>query len=279
MASYYYLISSLPEIKSIDHKMKYDIYALTESIISTLSKKDLEAFNYLLYENDNKNLVRHIALSKGLFCQYKDFLKPSIFDEETIAKITNASNVPLYMAKFVEYNKNREWESVKQIENTLTFYYYEEMINSKNDFLKKYALYLRDLKNILAALNGRSLGFSSDAISSELIGDYPLIAALSKSTSSDFGLGREIPYVNSIVEAFSESDTADPYNIENLEASLVIDYLYSLTSIKSFCFENVFTYYINLIYASKFSERNEEEGKECVHLLINSVKEEMYKSD
>lgn len=278
MASYYYLISSLPEIKHRDNKAKYDVVALTETIVSILDKKDLQRFRYLLYQNDNKNLVRHIANSKGLFCQYIDFATPSIFDEETIQKIGNASNVPLYILKFIEDNKNKEWESVKQIENTLTSLYYEEMINSKDDFLKKYALYLRDLKNILAALNSRSLGFSADSIASELIGDYPLINALSKSTSSDFGLGREIPYVNSIVEAFSGSDTANPYNIENLEESLVMDYLYYITSIKNFCFENVFTYYVNLTYAVRFSGRNEEEGKEYVHSLINSVKEEMYKS-
>lgn len=274
MGSYYYLISGLPEVKLSDSKAKYDINEITQNILSNLSDKDIKLFNYFIYQNDNKNLVNAIALSKGLFSPYFVHLEPSIFSKEEIQKYVNLSNLPNYMVKFLEDNKNTEWENIRHIENSLLSLYYEEMIQTGNAFIREYALFMRNLKNILAALNGKALGFSGDEISKELIGDYPLISALTKSSAADFGLGREIPYINSIIDTFNSSDKADPYNLENVECSLVNGFLDRLTSIKSFTTDNLFAYYVNLTYAVSINGRNEEEGKKHLQTLVNSLKSE-----
>ena len=274
MGSYYYLISGLPEVKLSDSKAKYDINEITQNILSNLSDKDIKLFNYFIYQNDNKNLVNAIALSKGLFSPYFVHLEPSIFSKEEIQKYVNLSNLPNYMVKFLEDNKNTEWENIRHIENSLLSLYYEEMIQTGNTFIREYALFIRNLKNILAALNGKALGFSGDEISKELIGDYPLISALTKSSAADFGLGREIPYINSIIDTFNSSDKADPYNLENVECSLVNGFLDRLTSIKSFTTDNLFAYYVNLTYAVSINGRNEEEGKKHLQTLVNSLKSE-----
>ena len=274
MGSYYYLISGLPEVKLSDSKAKYDINEITQNILSNLSDKDMKLFNYFIYQNDNKNLVNAIALSKGLFSPYFVHLEPSIFSKEEIQKYVNLSNLPNYMVKFLEDNKNTEWENIRHIENSLLSLYYEEMIQTGNAFIREYALFMRNLKNILAALNGKALGFSGDEISKELIGDYPLISALTKSSAADFGLGREIPYINNIIDTFNSSDKADPYNLENVECSLVNGFLDRLTSIKSFTTDNLFAYYINLTYAVSINGRNEEEGKKYLQTLVNSLKSE-----
>ncbi len=274
MGSYYYLISGLPEVKLSDSKAKYDINEIAQNILSNLSDKDIKLFNYFIYQNDNKNLVNAIALSKGLFSPYSVHLEPSIFSKEEIQKYDNLSNLPNYMVKFLEDNKNTEWENIRHIENSLLSLYYEEMIQTGNVFIREYALFMRNLKNILAALNGKALGFSGDEISKELIGDYPLISALTKSSAADFGLGREIPYINSIIDTFNSSDKADPYNLENVECSLVNGFLDRLTSIKSFTTDNLFAYYINLTYAVSINGRNEEEGKKHLQTLVNSLKSE-----
>lgn len=274
MGSYYYLISGLPEVKLSDSKAKYDINEITQNILSNLSDKDIKLFNYFIYQNDNKNLVNAIALSKGLFSPYFVHLEPSIFSKEEIQKYANLSNLPNYMVKFLEDNKNTEWENIRHIENSLLSLYYEEMIQTGNAFIREYALFMRNLKNILAALNGKALGFSGDEISKELIGDYPLISALTKSSAADFGLGREIPDINSIIDTFNSSDKADPYNLENVECSLVNGFLDRLTSIKSFTTDNLFAYYINLTYAVSINGRNEEEGKKHLQTLVNSLKSE-----
>lgn len=274
MGSYYYLISGLPEVKLSDSKAKYDINEITQNILSNLGDKDIKLFNYFIYQNDNKNLVNAIALSKVLFSPYFVHLEPSIFSKEEIQKYVNLSNLPNYMVKFLEDNKNTEWENIRHIENSLLSLYYEEMIKTGNAFIREYALFMRNLKNILAALNGKALGFSGDEISKELIGDYPLISALTKSSAADFGLGREIPYINSIIDTFNSSDKADPYNLENVECSLVNGFLDRLTSIKSFTTDNLFAYYVNLTYAVSINGRNEEEGKKHLQTLVNSLKSE-----
>ena len=274
MGSYYYLISGLPEVKLSDSKAKYDINEITQSILSGLSGKDAKLFNYFIYQNDNKNLANAIAVSKGLFSPYNIHLEPSNFSKEEIQKYSNLSNLPNYMAKFLEDNKNTEWENIRHIENSLLNLYYEEMINTGNGFIREYALFMRNLKNILAALNGRALGFSGDAIAKELIGDYPLLSVLTKSTAADFGLGKEVPYINNIIETFNSSDKADPYNMENIECSLVNEFLERATSIKSFTTDNLFAYYVNLTYAVSINGRNEEEGKKHLETLVSSLKSE-----
>lgn len=274
MGSYYYLISGLPEVKLSDSKAKYDINEITQSILSGLSGKDAKLFNYFIYQNDNKNLANAIAVSKGLFSPYNIHLEPSNFSKEEIQKYSNLSNLPNYMAKFLEDNKNTEWENIRHIENSLLNLYYEEMINTGSGFIREYALFMRNLKNILAALNGRALGFSGEAIAKELIGDYPLLNVLTKSTAADFGLGKEVPYINNIIETFNSSDKADPYNMENIECSLVNEFLERATSIKSFTTDNLFAYYVNLTYAVSINGRNEEEGKKHLETLVSSLKSE-----
>ena len=125
MGAYYHLISGLPEVKLSDSKAKYDINEITQSILSGLSSKDAKLFNYFIYQNDNKNLANAIALSKGLFSPYNIHLEPSFFTKEEIQKYANISNLPNYMAKFLEDNKNTEWENIRQIENSLLNLYYE----------------------------------------------------------------------------------------------------------------------------------------------------------
>lgn len=274
MGAYYYLISSLPEVKLSDSKAKYDINEITQSVLSGLNSKDAKMFHYFIYQNDNKNLVNAIANSKGLFSPYNVHLEPAIFSKEEIQKYSNLSNLPDYMAKFLEDNKNVEWENVRHIENTLLSLYYDEMIRTGNAFIKEYALFVRNLKNILVALNGRALGFNGDEIAKELIGDYSLIYALTKSTAADFGLGKEVPYINGIIETFNSSDKADPYNMENIECSLVNEFLDRLTSIKSFTTDNLFAYYINLTYAVRINGRDEEEGKKHLKTLVDALKSE-----
>lgn len=275
MGAYYYLVSGLPEIKLSDTKAKYDIDALSKNISSSLNSNDAKLFNYFLYQNDNKNLVSSVAKSKGLFTPYSEYLKPSVFSKEELQKPLSASNLPLYMVNFIEDYKSVEWTSMRHIENTLLNLYYEEMICSGNRFIKNYALFMRDLKNILAALNARSLGFGIEAISKELIGDYSLISALTKSTAADFGVGREMPYINSIVETFNSADKSDPYHIENIEFSLVTDFLDKEISIKSFTTENVFAYYIKLSYAVNINGRNKEQGKKHLETLVETLKNEV----
>lgn len=276
MGSYYYLISSLPEVKLSDTKLKYDINSIIDSISSCLSSKDLTSFNYLLYQNDNKNLVGKIANSKGLFNPYPYHLEPSIFSKEEMEKYDTISNLPSYIYKFIENSKSVEWESVRQIENTLLNLYYEEMLHCDNSFIVNYSSFMRNLKNVLVALNCRALGYNSEEISKELVGDYSLISALTKSTALDFGVGKELPYINSIIELFNSSDKADPYNMENIEYSLVREFLDKQTSIKYFSIDNVFAYYINLTYVVSINGRDEEEGKKHLDALITSLKDEVF---
>lgn len=277
MSAYYYLMSGVPEIKISDSKVKYDIDDIVSHIMGQLSSKDVKAFNYLVYQNDNKNLVRCIAKSKGLFSPYADHITPCVFAEEILEKSEVASDLPRYMVMFLEDSKLKDWNNVRELENYLLSLYYEEMLASDCKFIKRYASYMRDLKNVLAALNARSLEFTPEAIAKELVGDYSLIPSLVKSNAADFGVGRELPYIVNIIEAFNESDIADPFHIENTEFNLVNEFLNQEIATKSFQLENVFAYYISLYYAHRLTTRDEEAGKARIDELINLVKEEVSK--
>ena len=58
---YYYLIAGLPELLLEKKEYKIDFNLLFNEIISNLDTADYNYFKYIIYLNDNKNLVTAIG--------------------------------------------------------------------------------------------------------------------------------------------------------------------------------------------------------------------------
>lgn len=273
MSEYYYLLSSLPELSADEQKKNADIKSVSSHILEQLSDKDRRLFRYLLYQNDNKNIVQVYANSLDYYCPYKDYFSPSVFESSMFEHPkTVSSTFPAYMRKFREYSKGVEYSNIRHIENTLLAMYYDEAAGLKNSFVSDYFSFARDLRNIITAISMRLLGVSSDLIKQEFVGTYELLEILSKSSAHDFGISKEYPYITHLIEAF---ESKDPLAVENAEMRIVFEYLEQKTSSMFFKFENVFAYYIKCSYIERLMSKDAEKGKEVVKMLVAELKKDI----
>ena len=273
MSVYYYLLSGLKEFHLNDSNKTIDLVSICDHVLEQLDEKDRSLFKYLIYQNDNKNLSYIMASNLNMYSSYDEYIKPSAFDGTALEHPnTVSSEFPLYMQDFLDNNKNVDWASIAHIENTLLSAFYNEVSVSDNKFLSEYFSFLIDLKNIIAAINLRMLGYSNDEIKKSLIGDSMLVDMIAKSAADDFGVSKEYPYIASMLNAIKAKD---PYALEKVEMDTVFEYIEVKSSSMFFQLENVFVYYIKCLYIDRLSNRDAEEGKEAIKTLISEIKKSL----
>lgn len=273
MSLYYYLLSGLKEFHLNDQNKTIDLQLICNHILEQLSARDRVLFNYLIYQNDNKNLSLIISRNANLYCPYDDYISPSIFDG-VVLEHPNAifSELPLYIQSFLENNRDTNWTSIAHIENTLLHAFYDEIQKLDNTFLSEYFSFFIDLKNIITAANLRLLGFSNEEIRKNLIGSSIFVEVIAKSAANDFGIAKEYSYITKILDAI---EGKDPYAIEKAEMDIVFNYLDNKSSSMFFRLENVFVYYIKCFYINRLSNRDAKEGQEAIKILISDMKKEL----
>ncbi len=273
MSVYYYLLSGLKEYHLDDANKVIDLPAICSHILEQLDDKDECLFKYLVYQNDNKNLAHAITLGSNLYSPYDGYISPSVFDGTVFEHLgIISSDYPMYMQSFLDDGKNKDFTSIRDIENALQVLFLDEINACDSQFLIDYFSFIVDFKNIMTAINLRMLGYSAEAIKDNLFGDSVLVDALLKSTSSDFGVSKEYPYISKLLEAI---EAKDPYMLETSEMEIVFDYLDNYTSSKFFSFDNVLAMYIKFDYIARLAGRDVVEGEKAVKTLMAEIKSKL----
>lgn len=272
MSAYYYLLSGLREYNNLDETGKsIDLSEISANITDQLNAKDKAVFKYLIYQNDNKNLSSVLAKKSEFYSPYSDLQTPCFFDISVLEHPNNSfSEFPLYIQSFLESGKN--FSSIADIENSLIANFHEEVAKSGSDFLVNYFSFMVDFKNIMTAVNLRMLGYGGEDIKKNLVGEGSLVDSLSRSTSSDFGVSKEYPYVSRVVDVVASKD---PYMLEKLEMDIVFEYLNEKSASKYFQLENVLAYYIKCTYIARLSNRNVQAGEVAIKELMADIKKEL----
>ncbi len=274
MSAYYYLLSGLKEYNELDDTGKsLNLLEISNNIIEQLDDKDKLVFKYLVYQNDNKNLSSVLAAKSNLYSPYSDWQMPSFFENSVLEHPNNYfSEFPSYLQAFLESSSGKSFSSIVDIENSLLCEFYEEINSCKSEFLKDYFSFMIDFRNIMTAVNLRMLGYSGDEIRKNLLGDGSLVESLSRSTSSDFGVSKEYPYVTKVVDVV---ESKDPFVLEKLEMDIVFEYLNEKSASKYFQLENVLAYYVKCTYIARLSNRDVESGAKAVKELMAEIKKEL----
>ncbi len=274
MSAYYYLLSGLKEYNNLDDTGKsLDLSGISANIMEQLDEKDRAVFKYLVYQNDNKNLSFILARKSNLFSPYNDMQVPCVFDLASLEHPNSCfSEFPLYIQSFLESGSNISFTSIMDIENSLLVKFYDEVLKSGSEFLVSYFDFMTNLKNVITAVNLRMLGYSGDEIRKNLFGEGSLVDSLSKSTSSDFGISKEYPYVAKVVEAV---EAKDPYMLEKVEMDVVFEFLGEKSASKYFQLENVLAYYVRCTYIARLSNRDINAGAEAIKVLMAEIKKEL----
>ena len=265
---YYYLKSGLPELQSAGMTAEANLDSVRLFIESNLSAPDLAHFRYLLYRNDNKNLLRLMRANDGIEeTSHLTFNEPAAFaHQELESGFAGISPLPVYMRTFVDAYRAGDLPANTRIrENLLKEGYYNEALGLPDPFLRDYFYFKRDLKNIVSALNARKFGYPIEEV---LIGDYALADTLRSSRVPDFGLARSHPYSGRIMELLERGDMAA---LEKAVDQILWDYLDAQTSADPFGCATVFAYFVKLSLGNRWLSLNMEAGISELRRIMNRI--------
>ncbi|MFH1459927.1 MAG: DUF2764 family protein [Candidatus Omnitrophota bacterium] len=203
---YYYLVSSLPQLKLDDYKGPYRVNDFVTELYDNLPPRHYDFVKDILRVNDHIHIVNvllgqetpRVASPGNLtFSQWKENLQNPDFE--------HAGYIKKFLQEFEFAQKESQKISRRFLENLIEKYFYETMLKHDNYFMREYFKFDFELKNIVLALNQRKFNLENND-SLDLNNENVVVAYLKSSKTGDFGLSKEIDYLPGLMEAFEKKD-------------------------------------------------------------------------
>ena len=265
--NFHFLVNALPDVASLAADEIDEVRYLIES---NLDHESLRTFRFLLYRNDNKNLLKLMRKRDGILPKMADrFNTPAVFsfedlDDMLIDAYEDEAEIPGYLAEFLQEERQSNW-AVRERENRLVDLYYEAGTCYPQDFISAMFLFKRDLKNILLALNARMQGFKVARIT---VGDYDLSAALASSPQADFGLAGVYEYIPQMAAYLNEGRLVE---LEHLLDDLLLDHCATLVGDSIFTLNYVLYYFLELSLRHRWHELTSEKGARALSETVQEI--------
>ncbi|MCB1138147.1 MAG: DUF2764 family protein [Leptospiraceae bacterium] len=263
---YHYLISGLPELFTPEQSAERNMAGIQAEILELLSPDDASQFHYLLYRNDNKNLLRLIRDRQGVQDDSNiSFFRPAAFSHQDLEEgILGIFELPQYMQTFLEETDLQKPLSLRT-ENRLIELYFDEAIESTGPFLSGYFSHKRDIKNILSAINARREG---KEIHEVLVGDTDLNRQIATSNLPDLGLSGAYPFIPEMRELLDDRRLNE---LERKVDRLILDYIHENSEGHIFDEVAVFAYFLELSLAQRWLDRSADEGRDRLRDIVKKV--------
>lgn len=258
---YYYLISSLPELRFGD-KLPFTMEEFFNEYSSEI-EKDVDLVNIIILKYDIKNLEL-IFKNKAKDDNIK---RPSIYTiEELQQNIKTRENLPDFIITFLNnYETNSEYlENFNELEKGYLVYGYE----SDNTFLKAYFKFELDFRNAIASMRARTQDID---VLKYTVGDEDdiVISKIKKNKSlPDFGISNEAIWIDKLIQAF---DKDDPLNLENTLDRIRFEQIEILTSLMDFQVEKLLGYLLQLSIMERWAEFDKETGSNFTKNIVKDV--------
>ena len=265
---YYYLVCGLPELERSDFKAEKEMESVQEWIHENLTADDRKLFRFLIYRNDNKNLLYLMRKrEKQTVSEIMSFHRPSVYSYQELEEgLEGLRELPHYMSRFLEEQRTILAQmSGRPRENRLITLYYNSAFELDSYFIRRYFAYKRDLKNIISALNARKFGFSLNDV---LIGDYELVYRIRQSSGQDFGLSSTYPYMGELLELIEIKDFK---RLELTVDRILRNYIDEITSKDPFDVSNILGYFIKLSLGNRWLDMDSKRGMEKFDVVLNNI--------
>lgn len=266
-ANFHFLVNALPDLTDMAANELEEVRALIEA---NLDDRAVDAFRYLLYRNDNKNLLKLLRKRDGILPKTAvHFYTPAVFtfedlDDLIIDEYEDDAAVPAYMAQFLSEESSSGW-SVRDRENRLVELYYEAGTSHDQEFIRSMALFKRDLKNVLLALNARMQGFKITRIT---VGDYDLPTTLAASTQADFGLAGVHEYIPQLAQLLADGRLVE---LEQTLDALLLEHCASLVRGDIFSLNYVLYYFLELSLNHRWQALTPDKGARALDELVADI--------
>ena len=260
--NYYCLIAGLPEVFLDDRKLSLSVNGFRELAQGALKKEDVKLMNLFFLPADNKQVLR--LLNKMEPDTALETVYPLQQLEDEIAEPKNS--LPAYLNQFIADFKGEHLKYETSPENVLSWMYYDYMMNCGNKFVRKYAEFSMNIKNLVVAFTCRKYG---KEVAPEIIGNNAISQALRTSNSKDFGLGMEYPYAEKVMSLMNNP------NLVERERGLDLlhwDYIEEAVVYEYFSMEKVLSFMLELMIVERWSKMSSESGRKVFMEVVDKFR-------
>jgi len=212
--NYYYLVAGLPDLFLDQESKDFNIERIIDDFREHLHPSDFELIEVMNLPFDNENFLNAILKRKREYSVLGRFGKEHFEDlNESITLF------PKYFQQFYAKFTGKQTDEDEisddsfdgeKIEKTpeviFNEFFYQYITNHSNVFIKDWFTFLQNLQNILAAISCRN---SNTEIIPHLVGAGSVQDALARSQAPDFGLKRDIEYIDRLLAISEISDVLD----------------------------------------------------------------------
>ena len=267
--NYYCLIAGLPEIGWEDRKLTLSVAHFRELAQQNLHKRDMELLELFLLPADHEQLLRLLSKKSPDPTLQTVYSVKQLEDEIT----EPAASLLPYLNRFVEDFKKEHFQYDVAPENVLSWMYYDYLSRSRNKFVRAYAEFSLNVKNLVTALNCRKY---KKEIAKEIIGDHAFARSLRTSNSKDFGLALDYPYVEKVIALMGNTNLVererglDLLRWNFIEESVVFEY---------FSVEKVLSFLLQLMIVERWSTMSSDSGRKVFMELVEKFRHSFTFSD
>jgi len=280
---YYFLVGYLPELQRDDRKIRFGLTELLgkDYDIAPKDRKEIDlvllgrdifiiekilsgktvSIRYSLYDPEFwRDYIRYIRDGRESVADFvkeirgiKGNIEPgSAYDEEA------PREAPGFITDFLKETSEVKTFGPRESDRLYSAYYDYVLVQTKNRLLRVYFTFERDLHNVVAAIRARQKGLN---IADSLVGESELVEALGRSNAEDFGLGKDYPWLESLMS------TDYPPQRQELLEQILWDYLDENAGNDPFHFNSILSYMLKLQMLEKKLALSEEQGMAKVRRL------------
>lgn len=263
--NYYCLVAGLKEYTLDSDTKGFDARAILSEIFDEISGRDAAVVRLLYGYYDCENLIAARSGS-GVHNPLGNFSA-----EEMAEQAVRPVRLPEWMARVVRAADDPEGEDAETVdlscgfERALLAAYYEECARSGSRFLREWAAFDRNLRNVVAALRARDLQRPVEEVT---VGGGDIVEQLERSSAADFGLRGELPYVDAVIAAADETNILDKeHKIDNVRWAEAEQIAWS----DYFNIDAVLAYLVRVNIVARWMRLDEKRGRQRLAELMAAL--------
>ena len=270
LSKYYCLIAGLPEIRSEEYKLLYNLGEFKEILKENLDRKDFDLVMLFYRKFDNINLLNFLN-SSGYQFDTRGSITTEMFAELLRQlkeqEIQKDARFPDYFREFIPaFLSDLPIFSGIKWEDQLTTLYFDASGKCKNRFISDWFGFNLAITNILTAINCRN--YSID-MTGAIVGTNELAETIRYSTAKDFEISPLFPFLDEVMRISEETDILErEKKIDLLKWSWIEERTFHY----NFSIENIFAYLLQTEILERWINLNPDNGSKVFKEFISRLR-------
>lgn len=261
--NYYTLVAGLREYALDADTKGFDAQAIVAEILETLTARDAKQVRLLYAYYDCENLAA-LRAGRSSFSPLGNFPR-----EELAAELKSPAQLPEELARVVRAYNDPEGEDAETVDTARPFArslfaaYYDLCERRGCRFLRAWAAFDRNLRNLTAAIAARAAG---RPVEEATVGGGDVVEQLQRSSAADFGLRGELGYIDAVIAA-----VGDEQNLVEKERRIDLirwNEALELAAFDYFDIDAVLSYLVRVNIVARWAQLDPVRGREMFARLL-----------